>query len=102
MFRQSPTSYKVVFAKRRQIIFVIFYQYKVLKNDAQLLVLSFCHFCQNIKVLRYKIKLFLKAKRDPASRALQTTEISLYNAFTNEWNVAKVGKMVEEWLILLK
>jgi hypothetical protein len=50
MFRQPSTSYKVVFAKRRQTIFVIFYQYKVLKNDAVLLVLSYCHFCQNIIV----------------------------------------------------
>ena len=38
----------------------------------------------------------------PASKSLQSTEISLYLTFTNELNVAKKEKNIDEWLILLK
>ena len=34
--------------------------------------------------------------------SLQSTEISLYLAFTNELNVAQKEKNIDEWLILLK
>jgi hypothetical protein len=36
------------------------------------------------------------------SKSLQSTEISLYLAFTNELNVAQKEKNIDEWLILLK
>ena len=39
---------------------------------------------------------------NPASKSLQSTEISLYLAFTNELNVARKEKNIDEWLILLK
>ena len=34
--------------------------------------------------------------RNPASKSLQSTEISLYLAFTNELNVAKKEKSIDE------
>ena len=43
-----------------------------------------------------------KLSRNPASKSLQSTEISLYLAFTNKLNVAQKEKNIEEWLILLK
>ena len=39
-----------------------------------------------------KLYFFLKVIRNPASKSLQSTEISLYLAFTNELNVAKKEK----------
>jgi hypothetical protein len=35
-------------------------------------------------------------KRNPASKSLQSTEISLYLAFTNELNVAQKEKHIDE------
>jgi hypothetical protein len=49
-----------------------------------------------------KIRFFLKVIRNPASKSLQSIEISLYLVFTNEWNVAKKEKIINEWFILLK
>jgi hypothetical protein len=34
--------------------------------------------------------------RNPASKSLQSAEISLYLAFTNELNVAQKGKNIDE------
>jgi hypothetical protein len=50
-------------------------------------------FCPNIIA-------FCSAKLDFLS--LQSTELSLYLAFTNEWNVAKKEKNINEWFILLR
>ena len=49
-----------------------------------------------------KYHLFLQCKiiRNPASKSLQSAEISLYLAFTNELNVAQKEKNIDEWLIL--
>ena len=49
-------------------------------------------FCPNI-IYFCSVKLdFLKVIRNPASKSLQSTEISLYLAFTNELNVAQKEK----------
>jgi hypothetical protein len=37
---------------------------------------------------------------NPASKSLQSTEISLYLAFTNELNVARKEKNIDELFIL--
>jgi hypothetical protein len=49
-----------------------------------------------------KIIFFLKVKRNPALQSLWSTEISLYLAITNEWNVAKKRKIINEWINLLR
>ena len=40
--------------------------------------------------------------RNPASKSVQSTEISLYLAFTNELIFAHKEKNIDEWLILPK
>jgi hypothetical protein len=40
--------------------------------------------------------------RNPASKSLQSIEISLYLAFTNEWNVAKKEKLLMNDLFYLE
>ena len=55
-------------------------------------------FCPNI-IYFCSVKLDFS---NPASKSLQSTEISLYLAFTNELNVAQKEKNIDEWLILLK
>jgi hypothetical protein len=45
---------------------------------------------------------FLKVIRNPASKSLQSIEISLYLAFTIEWNVAKKEKLLMNYLIYLE
>ena len=63
--------------------------------DALWLVLYYCNFFPKYHCfLQCTIILFLKV--------LQSTEISLYFAFTNEWNVAKKEKNIDEWFILLR
>ena len=45
----------------------------------------YCHFLsKNHCFLQYKFRFFLKVKRDPASKSLQSIEMWLYLAFTNE------------------
>ena len=41
-----------------------------------------------------KLDLFLKVIRNAATKSLQSIKISLYLAFTNEWNVAKEDKLL--------
>ena len=61
------------------------------------------NFCPNIiAFLQCKIILFLKVIQNPAKKSLQSTEISLYVALTNEWNVAKKEKNIDEWFNLLR
>ena len=57
----------------------------------------YCHFLsKNHCFLQCKIISFLKVIRNPASKSLQSIEISLYLAFTNELNVAKKEKSIDE------
>ena len=55
-------------------------------------------FCPNI-IYFCSVKLVI---RNPASKSLQSTEISLYLAFMNELNVAQKEKNIDQWLILPK
>ena len=55
-----------------------------------------CHYLSKYHwFLQCKIRLCLKVTQNPTSKALQTTEISLYIVFMNEWNVT----MNEKWLM---
>jgi hypothetical protein len=64
--------------------------HNVLNYDALWLVLYYYHFLSKYHCfLQCTIILFLKVLQNPAYKSLQSTEISLYVAFTNEWNVAK-------------
>ena len=45
--------------------------------------------------------LFLKVPHNPAYKSLQSTEISLYVVFMNEWNVAKKDKILMNDLFYL-
>ena len=53
-------------------------------------------FCPNIIYFCSVNYIFLQVIRNPASKSLQSTEISLYLAFTNELNVAKKEKNIDE------
>jgi hypothetical protein len=56
-------------------------------------------FCPNI-IYFCSVKLdFSISYKESASKSLQSTEISLYLAFTNELNVAQKEKNIDEWLI---
>ena len=77
--------------------------YNVLNCDVLwllLLLLSFLSKCHCF--LQCKIRFFLKVIRNPASKPLQSIEISLYLAFTNEWNVAKQEKLLKNVFFLKK
>jgi hypothetical protein len=63
----------------------------------------YCHFLSKCHCfLQCKIRFFLKVIRNPASKPLQSIEISLYLAFTNEWNVAKQEKLLKNVFFLKK
>ena len=94
MFRQHPGYYQVVFLKKTQMIIVSFYEYTVYIMFWIVMLYDcyyyYCHFLSKYHCfLQCKIIFFLKVIRNPASKSLQSIEISLYLAFTNEWNVAK-------------
>jgi hypothetical protein len=91
MFRQHPGYYQVVFLKKTQMIIVSFYEYTVYIMFWIVIVI----FCPNIIAFcSVKLYFFLKVIRNPASKSLQSIEISLYLAFTNEWNVAKQEQLL--------
>ena len=57
----------------------------------------YCHFLFKYHCfLQCEIRFFLKVMRNPASKSLQSTEILLYLAFTNELNVAQKEKNIDE------
>jgi hypothetical protein len=88
---------------KTQTIIPSFDEYTVLNYDALWLVLYYCQFCPNIiAFLQCEIILFLKVLQNPAKKSLQSTEISLYVAFTNEWHVAKKEKILMNDLIYLE
>jgi hypothetical protein len=59
-------------------------------------------FCPRIiAFLQCRIILFLKVPHNPAYKSLQSTEISLYVVFMNEWNVAKKDKILMNDLFYL-
>ena len=106
MFRQHPGSYKAVFLKKTQTIILSFDEYTVyimlwimMLYDWYCIIVIFCP--NIIGFLQRKIWLFLKVLQYPAYKSLQSTEISLYVAFTNEWNVAKKEKILMNDLIYL-
>ena len=56
-------------------------------------------FCPNI-IYFCSVKFdFSISYKDPASKSLQSTEISLYLAFTNELNIAQKEKNIDELVI---
>jgi hypothetical protein len=68
-----------------------------LNYDAlRLLLLLINFFCPYI-IYFCSVKLdFSISYKEPASKSLQSTEISLYLAFTNELNVAQKEKNIDE------
>jgi hypothetical protein len=107
MFCQHPGYYKAVFLKKTQTIFVSFYEYTVYIMFWIMMLYDcyyyYFHFLSKYQCfLQCKIRYFLKVIRNPASKSLRSIEISLYLAFTNEWNVAKKRKIINEWYILLR
>ena len=107
MFRQHPGYYKAVFLKKTQTIIISFYEYTVYIMFWIMMLYNcyyyYCHFLsKNHCFLQRKIRFLLKVIRNPASKALQSIEISLYLAFTNEWNVAKKEKWLMNDLFYLK
>ena len=52
--------------------------------------------------MQYIIRSFIKVIKNPTSKALQTTELSLYVAFKYKWNDTKKIKNIDERVILLK
>ena len=63
----------------------------------------YCHFLsKNHCFLQCKIRFFLKAIRNPASKSLRSIEISLYLAFTNERNVVKQEQLLMNDLFYLE
>jgi hypothetical protein len=75
----------------------------MLNYDVLWLVLYYCHFLSKYHCfLQSNILLFLKVLQNPAKKLLKSTEISLYVALTNEWNVAKKRQNIDEWFILLR
>jgi hypothetical protein len=59
--------------------------------------------CPNIIAFcSVKLDFLLQVIRNPASKSLQSIEISLYLAFTNEWNVAKKEKLLMNDLFYLE
>ena len=62
----------------------------------------YCHFLSKYHCfLKGKIIFFLKVIRNPASKSLQSIEISLYLASANERNVAKQEKILMNDLFYL-
>jgi hypothetical protein len=107
MFRQHPGYYKAVFLKKTQTIIVSFYEYTVYIMFWIMMLYDcyyyYCHFLSKCYCfLQCKIRFFLKAIRNPALKSLQSIEISLYLAFTNEWNVAKKEKLLMNDLFYLE
>jgi hypothetical protein len=97
MFRQHPGYYKAVFLKKTQTIIVSFYEYTVYIMFWIMILYDcyyyHCHFVSKYHCfLQCKIRFFLKVIKNPTSKPLRSIEISLYLAFTNEWNVAKKKK----------
>ena len=107
MFRQHPGYYNAVFLKKTQTIIVSFYECTVyimfwimMRYDCYY---YYCHFLSKYHCfLQCKIRFFLKVIRNPASKSLRSTEISLYLAITNEWNVAKKEKLLMNDLFYLE
>ena len=94
MFRQHPGYYKAVFLKTTQTIIVSFYEYTVyIMFWIMMLYDYYYYYCNFLSkyycFLQCKIRFFLKVIRNPASKSLRSIEISLYLAFTYEWNVTK-------------
>ena len=59
-------------------------------------------FCPNI-IYFCSVKLdFSIIYKESGCKSLQSTEISLYLAFTNELNVSQKEKHIDEWMIILK
>jgi hypothetical protein len=107
MFRQHPGYYQAVLLKKTQTIIIIFFEYTVYIMFWIMMLYNcyyyYCHFLsKNHCFLQCKIRFCLKVIRNPASKSLQSIEISLYLAFTNEWNVAKKEKWLMNDLFYLK
>jgi hypothetical protein len=107
MFRQHPRYYKVVFLKKTQTIILSFDEYTVYKMFWIMMLYDcynyYCHFLSKYHCfLQCKIRFFLNVIRNPASKSLRSIEISLYLAFTNEWNVAKKEKLLMNDLFYLE
>jgi hypothetical protein len=107
MFRQHPGYYQAVLLKKTQTIIISFYEYTVYIMFWIMMLYNcyyyYCHFLsKNHCFLQCKIRFFLKVIRNPASKSLQSIEISLYLAFTKEWNVAKKEKWLMNDLFYLK
>jgi hypothetical protein len=107
MFRQHTGYYKAVFLKKTQTIIVSFYEYTVYIMFWIMMLYDcyyyYCHFLSKYHCfLQRKIRFFLKVIRNPASKSLRSIEISLYLAFTNEWNVDKKENNINEWFILIR
>jgi hypothetical protein len=100
MFRQHPGYHKAVFLEKTQTIIVSFYEYTVYIMFWIMMLYDYyyyyyCHILSKYYCfLQCKIRFFLKVIRNPASNSLRSIEISLYLAFTNEWNVAKKEKLL--------
>ena len=107
MFPQHPGYYKALFLKKTQTIIVSFYEYTVYIMFWIMMLYDcyyyYCHFLSKYHCfLQGKIRFFLKVIRNPASKSLRSIEISLYLAFTNEWNVAKQDKIIMNDLFYLE
>jgi hypothetical protein len=107
----SSTSgyYKAVFLKKTQTIIVSFYEYTVYRYIMFWIMMLYdcyyyyCHFLSKYHCfLQCKIRFVLKVIRNPASKSLQSIEISLYLAFTSEWNVAKQENILMNDLFYLE
>ena len=105
MFRQHPGYYKAVFLKKTQTIIVSFNTVYIMFWIIMLYDCDYyyCHILSKYHCfLQCKIRFFLKVIRNPASKSLQSIEISLYLAFTNEWNVDKKEKLLMNDLFYLE
>jgi hypothetical protein len=105
MFRQHPGYFKVLFLKKTQTIIVSFYEYTVYIMFWIMILYDcyyyYCHFLSKYHCFfQCNFFFFLKVVMNPASKSLRSIEIPLYLAFTNEWNVAKKEKNINEWEIL--
>jgi hypothetical protein len=107
MFRQHLGYYKEVFLKKTPTIIASFYEYTVyIMFWIMMLYDCYYYYCNFLSkyhcFLQCKIRFFLKVIWNPASKSLRSIEISLYLAFTNEWNVAKKEKLLMNDIILLR
>ena len=78
--------------------------YNVLNYDAFNDYYYYCHFLsKNHCFFQCKIIFFLKVIRNPASRSLQSIEISLYISCIYEWmKCCQKRRIINEWFILFR